>query len=175
MCTKGQKGYHNWRWSSHSRQWNHQAQRPESPEARSERYWRICRSVVMECEWNLSTSVQQLSFFESLKYNGHKILGYWRCPRSLDHSIVSETIKSKFSIFVTRAFDWWLLMGRGACSVGGTADSFTLFERLESKLEEHSGIFSYLYLGIIHICQPRLKLTSLYQVDTNLLQALRVT
>lgn len=62
MCTKGQKGHHNWRWPSHSRQWNHQAQRPESSEARSERYWRICRSVVMECEWNLSTSLQQLSF-----------------------------------------------------------------------------------------------------------------
>lgn len=40
-------------------------------------------------------------------------------------------------------------MVKGGCFVGGTADSFTLFERLESKLEEHSGI----YLAK-HSCHP---------------------
>lgn len=36
------------------------------------------------------------------------------------------------------------------CFVGGTADSFTLFERLESKLEEHSGIYLAKLL-VLHI------------------------
>jgi hypothetical protein len=44
-------------------------------------------------------------------------------------------------------------MERGCWFVGGTADSFTLFERLESKLEEHSGIYPELLL-ILFILFP---------------------
>jgi len=42
--------------------------------------------------------------------------------------------------------------------VGGTADSFTLFERLEAKLEEHSGI----YLAKILVLHVHVTLGSIF-------------